>query len=256
MAAEKTGLHDLPVVCTTPASPKMETSKASRDTHIKVLGVVLVVAIVVAGFVGVVHLLSTSESRGASQVCAESQDSGSRQDVDTANEKDAVVTFDVDGTTHEEHVSVKNDGQLVTIDDRDDGFLVILDYKEGIAVMKNTSSNECYFLRIENFPDYQTDDMDNLSPVVMENKEKDSEENTGDKPLQSLVKKGVIPTGFMEVTSDTSIGDQCSESTSYWLEEATETSVQKRSNSICICYWFWYDFYSGYIYIIWYYCYC
>ncbi|KAJ8019004.1 hypothetical protein HOLleu_42672 [Holothuria leucospilota] len=255
MAAEKTGLHDLPVVCTAPASPEKETSKVSKDTHIKVLGVVLVVAIVVAGFVGVVHLLSTSESRGASQVCANSQDDGPRQDVDTANEKDAVVTFDVDGKSHEERVSVKNDGQLVTIDDRDDGFSVILDYKEGVAVMKNTSSNECYFLRIENFPDYQTDDMDNLSPVVVENKEQDSAENPVDKPLHSLVKTGVIPTGFMEVTSDTSIGDQCSDSTSYWLEEPTETSVQKRSGSICVCLDIW-IFPNGYIYFYYYYCLC
>lgn len=41
-----------------------------------------------------------------------------------------MVKFDMGGKSHEEQVSVKNGGQLVTIDDTDDGFTVILDYSD------------------------------------------------------------------------------------------------------------------------------
>lgn len=41
-----------------------------------------------------------------------------------------MVNFDKSGTRHEEHVSVRNGGQLVTISDTEDGFSVILDYED------------------------------------------------------------------------------------------------------------------------------
>lgn len=250
MAAEKSGLHqDVPVVCTVPSCPEKGATKASMETHIRVLGLVLGVAIIVAGFVGIVYILSTSESRGETHM------SGSYDSVERKKDDDAVVKFDMGGKSHEEQVSVKNGGQLVTIDDTDDGFTVILDYSDGIAVVKNTSSLECYFLPVDKFPDYNTDDMGSLTPVIVQNKTQANDENMRDvKPVASFVKSDIIPSEFMKTISDPSIAHQCGDSTSYWLTEAREKSVQKRQLYICICVdiYYWY----GWIIYDYYYCYC
>ncbi|KAJ8038466.1 hypothetical protein HOLleu_15901 [Holothuria leucospilota] len=251
MAAEKAGLpQDIPVVCTVPPCTEKEATRASKETHIKVLGLVIGVAIIVAGFVGIVHILAPSGSRG------EVHTSVSHDDVDMKNE-DAVVNFDMSGKRHEEQVSVRNGGQLVTISDTEDGFSVILDYKDGIAVVKNTSSLECYFFPIEKFPEYQTSDMESLKPVVVQSNGENPVKNTGDeKSVTSLVKSGVIPWEFIKTTSDPTVAESCVDSTSYWLEGASESHVQKRqAGGVCIC-WVLVEYTNGEVWLYWWYCDC
>lgn len=56
---------------------------------------------------------------------------------------------------------------------------------QGIAVVKNTSSSQCFFTRLENFPQYQTKDMDNLRPILVE------EVNEIPETVSSLIVKSV-----------------------------------------------------------------
>lgn len=204
-------------------------NRKSRNIHFRFGGVVmLAVALLVTGFPSV----SSQES------------------------KDAVLTFEVDGKLHQEHVTISNNGQLVTIEDYADGFSVVLDYVEGVAVMRNTTSSECFLFGVENFPEYETSDTDNLIPVLVKSDDDFRQESpdTNENPVKSLVNAGTIPSEYVQVTSDPSIGNLCSDSTSYWLTEKTETSVSKRYISICICTRFYY--YYGYLIVHRYYCWC
>ncbi|KAJ8019003.1 hypothetical protein HOLleu_42673 [Holothuria leucospilota] len=234
MAAEKSSLHqDVPVVCTVSPCPEKVKISARKESHIKVLGLVLSVAIVVAGFVGIVHILSPSESCGKINTIEE------HHDADMTKNEDAMVKFDMAGQIHEERVSVTNGGQLVTIVDDEDGFSVILDYRDGIAVVKNASAQECYIFPIDNFPEYQTDNMESLKPVVVqtngENPAKDSGEET---VVASLFKTGVIPWKFIKTTSDPRVAEICRDSTSYWLDSDTEgvtKSSRGKRQASCWC---------------------
>ncbi|KAJ8038469.1 hypothetical protein HOLleu_15905 [Holothuria leucospilota] len=232
MAPEKVGLHqNVPVVCTVPSSPEKGETRVSKETYITILGLVMGVGIIVAGFVAVVYILAPCRP------CGEDHTSESHEYGTTA-EKDALVNFDMAGKHHKELVSVANDGQLVTIVDDEDGFSVILDYKDGIAVVKNMSAKECYIFPIEKFPDYQTDDMESLKPVFVQTNGENPVKNTDDETsVTSLFKAGVIPWKFMKTTSHPTVAKSCMGSTSFWLEDVTtgvtESTRQKRSSCIC-----------------------
>lgn len=227
MAAEKTSLHqDVPVVCTVPSCPEKRAS--TTDSRVRVLGMVLVTVFIVAGFLGVVYLMSSPRTDKSYVPSSESSDNIYLNGI-----KEVTVEFNYQETSITEVVKVEDNRQFVTITDIKDGFIVTLDYKRGIAVVKNTSSSDCFFTRLENFPEYQTEDMDNLRPILVEEVDEMPETNHTEETV-NLRRSEVIPWEYVQVTSDPYIAGQCTDATSYWLQVNPTHTVQRRDGN-CGC---------------------
>ncbi|KAJ8038457.1 hypothetical protein HOLleu_15888 [Holothuria leucospilota] len=179
-----------------------------------------------AGILCVVYLM-------ASKRTAQSYPSNDSSQSYLKESKEATVEFSYKEESHTEIVKVEGHGQVVTVTDVKDGFIVTLDYKRGIAVVKNTSSSQCFFTRLENFPEFQTEDMDNLRPILVE-EVNEMPQTPHTEETVNLRRSDIIPWDYVQVTSDPSIAGQCIDATSYWLQVSPTHSVQRRDEG-CGC---------------------
>ncbi|KAJ8038458.1 hypothetical protein HOLleu_15889 [Holothuria leucospilota] len=222
MACEKKDAQYLPsVVCTAPSGcPEKEQSSENNQTKFRVLGAITVVAIVVAGVVGVAYLVSHSSSSGGSMLDESKEDHNSE-----GSRKEVLVQFYYEGKLRSEVITKDEDQNLVTIVDRNTGFIVTQDYDRGIALIKNTTSSDCFFTHLGYI---QTTDMRTLTPIVFEEVANATSPLSSNDEAVNLVRSDVIPPEYVQVSNRPAISKQCVDSTSYWLKGTPPSSRVRR----------------------------
>ncbi|KAJ8039347.1 hypothetical protein HOLleu_17030 [Holothuria leucospilota] len=139
--------------------------------------------------------------------------------------EESILTFDVNGITHYETRRVE--GSIVTLTDVVDGFIVVLDYERDILMLKNLTSQTCFFSRLQNIPITKDDDV----PILVHEVVEDSVVVKGDQNDFVLQLKQVskIPFGYILLTNDVTVAGKCSSQPSYWLK-ANSVSRKRRGD--------------------------
>lgn len=145
--------------------------------------------------------------------------------------KESALTFDVGGKTHHESRRLEDD--VVTFTDAEDGFLTVLDYKRGIFMVKNTTTQTCYFSTLENIPYNRDEEKPIFVKEVKEYSELESElgENAD---VVLFTPAGTLPKSYVRVTNDARVVGRCSSQPSYWLETKS-ISRKRRAKCEVIC---------------------
>ncbi|KAJ8039348.1 hypothetical protein HOLleu_17031 [Holothuria leucospilota] len=141
---------------------------------------------------------------------------------------ESILTFDVNGISR--HETRRVEGSIVTLTDVVDGFIVVLDYERDILMLKNLTSQTCFFSRLENIPITKDDEIPIFVHEIME----DSVVVKGDQNELVLQLRQVsqIPFGYILLTNDVTVAGKCSSQPSYWLE-ANKVSRKRRGDCGC-----------------------
>ncbi|KAJ8039097.1 hypothetical protein HOLleu_16715 [Holothuria leucospilota] len=148
--------------------------------------------------------------------------------LDKSSQKENLL-FDVDGNQHNE--SRKVEANIVFLTDVMDGFLVILDYDRDILMIKNTTSETCYFSRLDCVPIASNESIPVMVQEVISGIESVNVEQDMDVVMFSVGEK--IPSGYIVLTNDVSVATVCSSQPSYWLEKVGATRNRRSCNWIC-----------------------
>ncbi|KAJ8038459.1 hypothetical protein HOLleu_15893 [Holothuria leucospilota] len=228
MAREGKGTPDVsPLLFTAPPYTEKGGNSANNQTKFKILGAITIIAIVVAGIVSVTHLLFHPSSSEGSRL------DGSKEDlIFGGHRKEFLLEFTLGGKSHKELIQVDEDQKLVIISDVDAGFSVTLDYYMGIAIIKNTSSSDCFFTRVEHISVYRTNKIKTIRPIVVQEVRNFSSPWSSDNTETiTLLRSNVIPPEYLQLTSNQRISKQCIDSASYWLEGKPPPHRQRRKMS-------------------------
>ncbi|KAJ8040540.1 hypothetical protein HOLleu_14861 [Holothuria leucospilota] len=202
---------------------QQSTFREKDNTKWYVLAIAVFAVALVAGFFGVFYmLLSAPTPTVINNVSSEVEEHEGDLQVVTRG-----VSFDVNGEDHYETMSAE--GQMLTVQNYEDGYTAIFDYSRNILMIKNLTSNVCFFTRLEGMPDMGINDMDNARPFFFQQVSPGYEDPGSDPNEETmiLVQSAVIPPGYVTLTNDVIVSSQCTEQPSYWLEPKDGTMVRR-----------------------------
>lgn len=140
------------------------------------------------------------------------------------------LTFNMDGINH--HETRKVEGDTVTLTDEVDGFIVTLDYDRGIFMIKNVTSQTCFFSQLENIPVTKDQEIPIFVQEVTENSVLEHRGQNADvlqfKPVAKL------PFSYVLLTNEKKVSQKCISQSSYWLETKS-ISRQRRDDCDTLC---------------------
>lgn len=126
------------------------------------------------------------------------------------------LSFELNGVEH--HETRKVEGRVVTLTDAMDGFIVILDFQRKILMVKNETSQMCFFSRLEEIHVWK-----NLKiPFMVEtttNGSADVDTDGQKTEVYIFAPAGEIPNSYMMLTNDVAVTKECSSCPSFWLEK-------------------------------------
>ncbi|KAJ8021975.1 hypothetical protein HOLleu_39330 [Holothuria leucospilota] len=202
---------------------QQSTFREKDNTKWYVFAITVFAVALVAGFFGVFYiLLSAPTPTVINNVSSEVEEHEGDLHVFTRG-----VSFDMNGEDHYETMSAE--GQMLTVQNYEDGFTAFFDYSRNIFMIKNLTSNVCFFTRLEGMPDMGVNDMDNARPFFFQQVSPGYEDPGSDPNVETmiLVQSAVIPPGYVMLTNDVIVSSQCTEQPSYWLEPKDGAMVRR-----------------------------
>ncbi|KAJ8021976.1 hypothetical protein HOLleu_39331 [Holothuria leucospilota] len=209
---------------------QQSTFRGRDNTKWYVFAITVFAVALVAGFMGVFYiLLSAPTPTVINNVSSDVEEHEGDLQVVTRG-----VSFDMNGEDHYETMSAE--GQVLSVQNYDDGFTGIFDYSRNILMIKNLTSNVCFFTRLEGMPDMGINDMDNARPFFFQQVSPGYEDPGSDPNVETMIlsQSAVIPPGYVMLTNDVIVSSQCTEQPSYWLEPKDGTMVRRQDSEVHI----------------------
>ncbi|KAJ8021974.1 hypothetical protein HOLleu_39327 [Holothuria leucospilota] len=203
---------------------QQSTFREKDNTKWYVFAITVFAVALLAGFFGVFYiLLSAPTPTVINNVSSEVEEHEGDLQVVTRG-----VSFDMNGEDHYETMSAE--GQMLTVQNYEDGFTAIFDYSRNILMIRNLNSNVCFFSRLEGIPDMGVNDMDNARPFFFQQVLPGYEDPSSDPNVEVmvLVQSVVIPPGYVVLTNNVIVSSQCTDQPSYWLEPKDGTMVRRK----------------------------
>ncbi|KAJ8029015.1 hypothetical protein HOLleu_28298 [Holothuria leucospilota] len=130
--------------------------------------------------------------------------------------------FDIGGFSHDETVDFS--GDVVTYTDAGDGFIVTLDYHRDLLIIKNTTSQTCFFSALveSHFP------QDDVQPVFVIQTAQNNNEGPSEPDLDVVVlkPKNEVPAHYDTLIRAVIADVKCDNLPIYWME-STENIEQE-----------------------------